>query len=82
MSFMCTVRLTKYQEKNRGKKKVGQVLDQTLWTWSYEGQDICRPNIEGQVRVHKKCPGPGLDQTLDSLLIGGFWAAADGFNYH
>ena len=27
------------------------------------------PDLEGQVQVREKCPGPGPDRTLDSLII-------------
>ena len=29
------------------------------------------PDLEGQVQVRKKCPGPGPDRTSDSLQLSG-----------
>ena len=46
------------------------------WPWSSEVQAQVRLMTglvaEGQVQVWKKCPGPGPDQTLDSLFLGHF----------
>ena len=33
-----------------------------------QGQYISGPDMEGQGQVHKKSPGPGPDQTSDSLV--------------
>ena len=57
----------------RKKNDWGQALDWPLWPQSSEcqgqGQYICGPDMEGQGQVHKNSPGPGPDQTLDSLLV-------------
>jgi hypothetical protein len=50
----------------------GPTLDWPPWTWSSEVQVqvryICGHDMEGQVQVRQKCPGPGLDRTSDSLI--------------
>ena len=49
----------------------GPALDRPSWTRSSEVQVqvhyISGPDMEVQVQVWQKCPGPGPDRTLDSL---------------